>query len=385
MVSLLADLVYEGARSITGPLLASLGSSATLVGVVTGAGEAAALVLRLFFGTWADRTGSHWRLTFIGYGLTAVSVPLLAVTPFVGTAGLTVACLLILAERTGKAARSPSKSALLAVAASGVGRGRGFGAHKALDQVGAFAGPLVVAGAIAFTARIWPAMAVLAIPGAVAVVLLVVVRAHLPAAAASANPSLRSGGWIAQNMGRGLPPSFFLFAASAGASTAGLVSYGLIGFHLVADGIVSSETVPLIYSLGMAAAAVAALVVGWAYDRRGARILVALPFLVSIVPALVFSSALWAALVGVTIWGFAARLQDSTVKALVADLVSSGRLAGAYGVFAAIQGSAALGGGAAAGYLYPRSLPLLVVLVIAAQAVALILLIVTLRRSHLRT
>ncbi|MGO4428035.1 MFS transporter, partial [Streptomyces sp. MCAF7] len=57
IVSLLADVVYEGARSITGPLLASLGASATVVGVVTGAGEAAALGLRLIFGPLADRTG----------------------------------------------------------------------------------------------------------------------------------------------------------------------------------------------------------------------------------------------------------------------------------------------------------------------------------------
>lgn len=382
MVSLLADLVYEGARSVTGPLLASLGSSAALVGVVTGAGEAAALVLRLFFGTGADRTGHHWRLTLVGYGLTAVSVPLLAVTPFIGGAGLGVACLLILAERTGKAVRSPSKSALLAAAASGVGRGRGFGVHKALDQIGAFAGPLLVAGIIALTARIWPAMAVLAIPGAAAMVLLLVVRAHLSGGTASPAASGRSRGWIAQNMGRGLPPTFFLFAASAGAATAGLVSYGLIGFHLAADGIVPSGAVPAIYALGMAAAGAAALVTGWAYDRRGARILIGLPFLVSIVPALVFSSALGAVLVGVTIWGFAAGLQDSTVKALVADLVPSGRLAGAYGVFAAIQGSAAIIGGAAAGYLYPRSLTLLVVLVVAAQAAGLVLLLITLRTSQ---
>ena len=39
-VSLAADMVYEGARSVYGPLLASLGATATVVGLVTGAGEA---------------------------------------------------------------------------------------------------------------------------------------------------------------------------------------------------------------------------------------------------------------------------------------------------------------------------------------------------------
>ena len=179
-VSLSADMVYEGARSIYGPLLASLGASAVVVGLVTGAGEAMALVLRLVFGPLADRTGRYWGLTILGYGLTAVCVPLLAVTPFVGGAGLVLAAVLILLERSGKAVRSPSKSALLAHVASAVGRGRGFGVHKALDQVGAFAGPLLVAAVIGASGAIWPSMAVLAVPGAAAMLLLAVIRARVP-------------------------------------------------------------------------------------------------------------------------------------------------------------------------------------------------------------
>jgi len=50
VVSLAADMVYEGARSVYGPLLASLGASALIVGLITGAGEAAALALRLVSG-----------------------------------------------------------------------------------------------------------------------------------------------------------------------------------------------------------------------------------------------------------------------------------------------------------------------------------------------
>ena len=57
VVSLAADMVYEGARSVTGPLLASLGASAVLVGLISGAGEAMALLLRIFSGSWADRPG----------------------------------------------------------------------------------------------------------------------------------------------------------------------------------------------------------------------------------------------------------------------------------------------------------------------------------------
>ena len=124
MVSLAADMVYEGARSVTGPLLASLGASAVLVGLVSGAGEAMALLLRLVSGSWADRSGRYWTLTFAGYALTAICVPALAITPFVAGAGLALACVLILGERVGKAVRSPAKTALLARAAAGVGLGR---------------------------------------------------------------------------------------------------------------------------------------------------------------------------------------------------------------------------------------------------------------------
>src|SRR3954447_3279796 len=176
IVSLLVDMVYEGARSITGPFLGSLGASALLVGLVTGAGEALALVLRLPSGTRVDRSGDYWGMTLAGYGLTAVAVPALAVTPFIGAAGLVVGCLLVLAERTGKAVRSPAKSTLLAYAAGPVGLGRGFGVHKALDQVGAFAGPLLVAAVAALTGALWPAFAVLAVPGAAAIGLLVWLR-----------------------------------------------------------------------------------------------------------------------------------------------------------------------------------------------------------------
>src|SRR4051794_21742977 len=153
-------MVYEGMRAVAGPFLGSLGASAVAVGLITGAGEAVALILRLFSGPYADRGGRYWSLTILGYAMTAVCVPLLALAPFVGGAGLVLAATLILLERAGKAVHSPSKTALLARVAAVVGRGRGFAVHKALDQVGAFAGPLLVAAVIALAGTQWPAFAV---------------------------------------------------------------------------------------------------------------------------------------------------------------------------------------------------------------------------------
>ena len=381
VVSLSADMVYEGARSVTGPLLGSLGATALVVGLVTGAGEAIALVLRLFSGSLADRSGRYWTLTLVGYGLTAVCVPLLALTPFLGAAGLVVASALILAERTGKAVRSPAKSALLARAAAEVGLGRGLGVHKALDQVGAFAGPLVVAGVTALTGLLWPSLAVLAVPGAVAMVLLVVVRRRMGDRGTPHPTGLPTAEAPAQPRRDRLPTPFWLFAASAGAATAGLVTFGVISFHLTRDAVIGVAVVPVVYAGAMAAGAVAALATGWLYERWAGRILLVLPFLVAAVPLLAFSNRVLPAVLGVLVWGAAVGVQDSTVKALVASLVAPARRATAYGAFAAVQGGAAVAGGGLAGWLYARSWPALVVVVAATQLVALVLLVVTLRRQ----
>lgn len=381
-VSLAADMVYEGARSVTGPLLASLGASAAIVGLVTGAGEAMALVLRLVFGPLADRTGAYWGLTITGYGLTAVCVPLLAVAPAIGTAGLALACVLILAERAGKAVRSPAKSALLAEVARQVGRGRGFGVHKFMDEVGAFAGPVLVAAIVAATSTLAPALAWLAVPGAVAMGLLVWLRGRTPTPRRAAAPD--PGSWWADTVGSGLGRPFFLFAACSALTTAGLVTFGIISFHLDRAGLLPLAAIPLAYAAAQAASGLIALANGYAYDRLGPRVLYLLPVLVALVPVLAFTWTPWVAVAGVLCWGAANGLQDSTVKALVADLVEPGRRATAYGVFAAIQGAAAIVGGAAAGLLYERSLSVLITAVAATQLAAAILLSITVRRRKIQ-
>ena len=273
----------------------------------------------------------------------------MAVSPFVGGAGLAVASALILLERTGKAVRSPAKTALLAHVAQAVGRGRGFGVHKAMDQTGAFIGPLLVAGVIALTGALWAGLAVLAVPGVIAMVVLVATRVRVPDPAAydttpgparePSRPAPPPRGWLAEASGAGLPPAFFWYAASASLMTGGLVTFGLIGYHLTVSHLASESLVPVLYAGGMLAEAVGALVVGWLYDRVGPRVLYAVPVLVAVVPGLAMSTRLGLALGGIVVWGLAFGLQDSTIKALVAEVVEAPRRATAYGVFAAIQGA----------------------------------------------
>ena len=379
-VSLAADMVYEGMRSASGPLLLSLGASAFVVGLVTGAGEAIALGLRLVSGPLADRTGRHWQLTVQGYVLTAVSVPLLAITPFIGAAGLAVASGLIILERTGKAIRSPSKSTLLARMAKPVGRGRGFAVHKALDQVGAFGGPLLVAGLAAVTGHLWAGFAILAVPGFVTIVLLGVLRqgTNLDEPTPVDVPETTPTGPF--------PRSFWAFSLSCACSTVGLMTFGVMSVHLVRADLVATAWVPVVYAGAMAVQALAALASGVAYDGVGPRILYALPVFVATVPALVFADGLGVVLMGVAVWAVATAVQDSTVKALVADLVPGKRLATAYGVFATAQGLGALAGGALAGGLYEHHLGLLIAIIAGLQAASLATLIATvhLRRSAVK-
>jgi hypothetical protein len=261
--------------------------------------------------------------------------------------------------------------------------------HKALDQVGAFAGPLLVAAVAALSGHLWLGFVILAVPGALSLVLLAQLRRRGPHELSEPDPPPRPegtrsplpAGVEAQSPARPmLPPTFYVFAASCALSTFGLMTFGVISYHLVVAGLLSAAAVPVVYAVAMAVEAVAALGTGFAYDRVGAQVLYVLPVLVGLVPTLAFAGRLGLVLVGVAAWGLATGIQDSTVKALVSDLVPGRKLATAYGWFATFQGLAALVGGAAAGALYARHLTVLVAGVWVLEAASLGLLVVTLRR-----
>jgi len=383
-VSLLADFVYEGARSITGPLLASFGATALVVGVVTGIGEAAALGLRLVSGPLTDRTQRFWTWTIAGYTLTIVTVPFLGIS---GT--LWVACALVITERIGKAVRSPAKDTLLSHATAVTGRGRGFAVHEAMDQIGAMLGPVTVAGVLAATGDDYaPALGVLAIPGVGALALLVWLLLRVPDPAAyearpSADPS-PTGDRLAAGPARRppLPTAFWAYCAFTAITMVGFSTFGVLSFHMVTNGILPAATVPLVYAAAMGADAVAALASGWAYDRVGPKTLAALPVVSAMIPMFAFSGTRWTVVVGALLWGAAVGIQESTLRAVVADLVPSPRRATAYGVFAAGLGAATAAGGAVTGWLYeesPNALPAFVVAV-QAGAIAVALAMALLRR-----
>ena len=140
IVNFFADFTYEGARSIAGPFLGSLGASAAIVGFVAGGGELAGYGLRSVSGYFADKTRRYWAAAFLGYAINMLAVPALALA-----GNWPVAAALIVAERTGRAIRKPSVEAMLSHAGKSIGHGWVFGWNETLDQAGATLGPLVVA------------------------------------------------------------------------------------------------------------------------------------------------------------------------------------------------------------------------------------------------
>lgn len=379
-ISLLADFVYEGARSITGPLLASLGATALVVGVVTGIGEASALLLRLVSGPLTDRTQRFWAWTIAGYALTVITVPVLGLTGI-----LWVACGLVIAERVGKAIRSPAKDTLLSFATAAVGRGRGFAVHEALDSIGGIIGPLVVAGMLALTGGHYgPALGVLAFPGVAVLALLVRLRIRVPKPAAYEQPGTTPQGSSAGNPDQpvirwwaAMPRQFWIYSVFTAATMVGFATFGVLSFHMVARGVLPAAVVPLIYAAAMLVGASAALATGWAYDRIGPRVLIVLPILAVAIPVVAFTNSRWWVIAGALLWGAAVGIQESTLRAVVADLVVPDRRASAYGLYAAVLGVATAGGGALTGYLYEHTITTLIIVVATVQVLALVFLVVT--------
>jgi len=363
VVSLFGDIVYEGARSITGPYLGILGASAAAVGFVAGFGELVGYGLRLVSGYISDRTQQYWPITLIGYGLTVVAVPLLALAGH-----WQLAALLIILERTGKAIRTPARDAMLSHATAEMGRGWGFGVHEALDQVGATVGALFVAAALAAGDSYRTGFAALLVPGLLALATLVAARLLYPQPKEleTVTPPLTT---------QGFTRAFWLYLAAVAVVAAGYADFPLIAFHFQKAAIVQGSLIPLYFAVAMATDALAALVFGRLFDRVGLAILMAVSLLSSLSAPLVFLGGPALALVGVALWGVGLGAQESIMRAAIAPMVPSQRRGTAYGIFNTGYGLFWFLGSALMGVLYDVSVPALIVFSSAMQLASLPLLL----------
>ncbi|MBI4338914.1 MAG: MFS transporter [Chloroflexi bacterium] len=358
VVSLLSDMTYEGARSSMGPFLALLGASATAVGVAAGFAEFLGYALRFITGHLADRTKQYWLLTILGYSINLFAVPLLALA-----GNWQIAVGLMMAERIGKAIRSPAKDAMLSHAARQVGAGWGFGLHEAMDQTGAVLGPLVVAALVAIRGEYRVGFAVLLIPAALALATLLIARFSYPRPS-ELEPAARP------LESKGLPRVFWLYLGIAALVAAGYADFPLIAFHFKTAAVASDAAIPLFYALAMGVDAVAALVFGRLFDRGGIPVLAIAVLLSAAFAPLVFLGGFGLALAGVALWGVGMGAQESIVRAAIADMVPAERRGAAYGTFNSAFGIAWFLGSATMGILYDLSVPLLVAFSVALQGSA---------------
>jgi MFS family permease len=359
VVSLFADMTYEGARAITGPYLALLGASATVVGVVSGLGELLGYALRLGSGYLSDRTGRYWAITIIGYAVNLFAVPLLALAD-----RWELAATLILAERAGRAIRTSARDAMLSHAGSQTGLGWGFGLHEALDQTGAVLGPLIVGAVLYFGSDHRVGFAVLAIPALLAMAVLLAARANFPRPRDFdlAPPPLE---------GSGMARLFWVYLAAVACIAAGYADFPLIAYHFGKAAVVGPAWVPVLYSIAMASDALAALALGRLFDRIGIRTMVLATMASLLTAPLAFLGGPAAAVVAMILWGVGMGAQESVMRAAIAKLAPPERRGTAYGIFNAAYGFAWFAGSTLLGILYDQSVLALVVVSVALQGAAL--------------
>jgi len=355
VVSLFADMTYEGARSITGPYLALLGASGMVVGVVAGFGELIGYALRLVSGYISDRTGKYWTVTIFGYFVNLLAVPLLALA-----GRWEIAALLMIAERMGKAIRNPSRDAMLSYATQSIGRGWGFGLHEAMDQIGAILGPLIVAGVLYFNGGYRISFAILIIPALFALAVLLVARALYPRPRdlEVASLELKTGGFSR---------TFWLYFAAVSLVAAGYVDFPLISFHFEKLSVVPKVWIPVFYAVAMGVDALSALFFGRLFDRMGLSILIVVSLLSSLFAPLVFLGGFNLALTGMALWGVGMGAQESIMRAAVADMVPMNKRSTAYGIFNAGFGLFWFLGSAFMGVLYDVSLSSLIIFSVVMQ------------------
>jgi len=380
IVSLFSDMTHEGASSIRGAYLALLGASAGTIGFISGLGELIGYSMRYVFGKLTDKTKRYWPMTILGYILDILAVPALAL---VGEHGWIGACLLLVIQRMGKAIKKPAKDTIMSFAASQEGIGKSFGIQEVLDQIGAFAGPVLLYLVMLFktdgtTFQVYATcFAILAIPGAITIILLLVTRAKFP------NPEHfepEPKEYIPFKMKK----EFILYIAGISLFAFGFIDYSIVIMHVsktyvnLASGLaettslVNSGTLPLLYAGAMLVDAVAALIFGIMYDKKGVKVLVWSTIISAPFAIFVFAfHSIPIVLIGIVLWGVGMGAQESILKAAVTSMVPKASRATGYGIFECSFGVFWFLGSWLLGVLYDISIPVMITVSVVAQLAAI--------------
>ncbi|MDW7670520.1 MAG: MFS transporter [Bacillota bacterium] len=355
IISMLGDVVYETARSANSQYLNLLSISAAQVGLVFGIGEFLGHALRLMAGVLSDKSGRHWPFMFLGYGM-------LLVVPLIGfTMNWNMLVVLILMERIGKALRSPAKDTVLSgVAEKQVGVGFAFGLQEALDQIGAFLGPLIFTAVFYFSgksgiAQYQAGYQLLLVP--FLLLMLFLTYAYRRIKRDRLIPAAAPNGFHSER----LNPVFWTYTAFTFFCTLGFVNFSTVGYHLKAKNLLSDGHITLVYSAAMMVDAATALVVGKAYDRLkirtekrtgGMLLLLAIPVITMLLPVLTLSHSPTLIVLGMVVFGMVMGTHETVMRSAIADITPFHKRGTGYGVFNTGYGLALFGGASLMGLLY---------------------------------
>src|SRR5215831_9833851 len=289
-------------------LLGAISLTATTIGIVAGLGELVGYAVRLGSGYLADASGRYWAVTIFGYVLNLFAVPLLALA-----GNWQIAVVLIIAERMGRAVRSPPRDAMLSHAAGQTGLGWGFGLHQALDQTGAVVGPLLVSGLLFLGHDFRAAFAVLLAPAVVSISPVLAARLSFPRPRdfELAPPPLDTAG---------LAPGFSVYLVAVALIAAGYADFALIAYHFGKAAVMPATWIPIVYAIAMAVDGAAGLALGSLFDRIGLRAMILATLISAAAAPLVFLGGFAAAVLGMACWGIGTGAQESVMRATVSQL-----------------------------------------------------------------
>ena len=327
-------------------LVTSLGVSMLAVGLIEGAAEATALVLKVFSGVLSDWWGRRKPLAVLGYGLGALSKPLFAIAP---TVGWVVTARLI--DRVGKGIRGAPRDALVADLAPPGMRGAAFGLRQSLDTVGAFLGPLLAMGLMLLWANDFRAVFWVAVIPAALCVALLLVGVQEPERAASA---MRTNPIRRENLRR-LGGAYWWVVALGAVFTLARFSEAFLVLRVQQGGLPLAWT-PLVLVLMNVVFALGAYPLGKLADSTRHTTLLAwgLVVLIAADALLAFSDRGAVAWLGIALWGLHMAMTQGLLATMVADTAPADLRGTAFGMFNLVSGVALLVASGLAGLLWDR-------------------------------
>jgi MFS family permease len=325
-----------------------LGAGAVSLGIVEGAADAVNSILKIWSGHAADRMAAKRPLVLVGYSISSLTRPLIAVAR-----SWTHVFAVRTFDRVGKGIRGAPRDAMLAVYATEETRGKVYGFHRAMDHAGAVLGPAVASLFLfVYPGAYRTLFALTIIPGAIAVILIFFVREdHRPTSVASgpSETETRAASGVPAPLPRKLR-SFFLVLAlfTLGNSTDAFL---LLKLTDVAG---TAQYIPLIWAALHVVKATVSIVGGSWSDRIGRRSVIALGWVIYAAVYVGFAVAeTLVPLVAIfLVYGFYFGFAEGTEKALVADLAPAPRRGFAFGVYNAVLGIGALAASVMFGMLW---------------------------------